>query len=317
MRESLPFGNFSDTNVSLETILATPDDAEFGFFVVVDLEYPEELHNQHNDYPLAPEHLNVTTEMLSPSQAREKCESGETFKLLQTFNTKEYYVCHYRILKFYATHGLIVSKVHRIIKFRQSKWMKSYIDINTEIRRKAKTDCLKDLGKLLNNSVFGKSMEDLTNRQNIKLFTKDYQCGKLISKPNFKSFTIFHPDLCALIMGKSIVTWNKPTYIGATVLDLSKLVMYKFLYETIKPTYGDKAKLLYSDTDSLLLAIETEDLYSDFQKIRDEFDFSDYPNDHPLHCTKNKKVVLNMKDELNGAIISEYVGLRAKMYSIQ
>ena len=89
--------------------------------------------------------------------------------------------------------------------------MKCYIDINTEIRRKAKTDCLKDLGKLLNNSVFGKSMEDLTNRQNIKLFTDDTHCEKFISKPNFKSFKIFQPNLCALIMGKSIVTWNKPT----------------------------------------------------------------------------------------------------------
>ena len=317
MRESLPIGNFSETTDSLATVLATADDAEFGFFVVVDLEYPKELHDQHNDYPLAPEHLKITKEMLSPSQAREKCESGETFKLLQTFNTKEYYVCHYRILKFYVSHGLQVVKVHKVIKFRQSKWMKCYIDINTEIRRKAKTDCLKDLGKLLNNSVFGKSMEDLTNRQNIKLFTDDTHCEKFISKPNFKSFKIFQPNLCALIMGKSIVTWNKPTYIGATVLDLSKLVMYKFLYQTIKPTYGDKAKLLYSDTDSLLLAIETENLYEDFQKIQDEFDFSDYPNDHPLHCDKNKKVVLKMKDEMNSGIISEYVGLRAKMYSIK
>ena len=194
--------------------------------------------------------------------------------------------------------------------------MKTYIDINTEIRRKAKTDSLKDLGKLLNNSVFGKSTEDLMNRQNIKLFTDDEQCRKFISKPNFKSFTIFQPDLCALIMNKTIVTWNKPTYIGAAVLDLSKLVMYRFLYETIKPTYGEKAKLLYSDTDSLLLAIETKNLYADLEKIADEFDFSDYPKDHFLYSDSNKKKVLKMKDEMNGEVIAEYVGLRAKMYSI-
>ena len=273
MRESLPIGNFSKTTDSLASVLATADDAVFEFFVVVDLENPKELHNQQNDYPLAPEHLKITKEVLSPSQAREKCESGETFKLLQTFNTKEYYVCHYRILKFYVSHVLQGVKVHKNIKFRQSKWMKCYIDINTEIRRKAKTDCLKDLGNLLNNSIFRKSMEDSTNRQNIKLFTDDTHCETFISKPNFKSSKNFQPNLCALIMGKSIVTWNKPTYIGATVLDLSKLVMNKFLYQTIKPTNGDKAKLLYSDTDSLFLAIETENLYEDFQKSRTSLTF--------------------------------------------
>ena len=137
--------------------------------------------------------------------------------------------------------------------------MKTHIDINTSIRRTAKTDCLKNLGKLLNNSVCGKSMEDLMNRQNIKLFTDEEQCQKYKSKPNFKSFKKFHPDLCAWLMSKTIVTWDKPTYIGASsVLDLSNLVMYRFLYETIKPKYGDQAKLLYSDTDSLLLAMETE-----------------------------------------------------------
>ena len=316
MCESLPFGDFSETTIPLKTVLDTADDAEFGYFVVVDLEYPEDLHDFHNDYPLAPEHLHITKAMLSAYQTQNNCESKEIYKLLQTFNTKQYYVCHYRILKFYVTHGLKVLKVHRIIKFKQSKWMKTYIDINTEIRRKAKTDCLKDLGKLLNNSVFGKSMEDLMNRQNIKLFTDDEQCQKFISKPNFKSFTIFQPDLCALIMNKTIVTWNKPTYIGAAVLDLSKLVMYRFLYETIKPTYGEKAKLLYSDTDSLLLAIETKNLYADLEKIADEFDFSDYPKDHFLYSDRNKKKVLKMKDEMNGEVIEEYVGLRAKMYSI-
>ena len=317
MCESLPFGDFSETTISLQSVLNTADDAEFGYFVVVDLEYPKELHDKHNDYPLAPEHLHIRREMLSPSQARDNCESKETYKLLQTFNTKQYYVCHYRILKFYITHGLKVVKTHRIIKFKQSKWMKNYIDINTEIRRTAKTDCLKDLGKLLNNSVFGKSMEDLMNRQNIKLFTDDEQCQKFISKPNFKSFTVFQPDLCALIMSKTIVTWNKPTYIGAAVLDLSKLVMYKFLYETIKPAYGEKAKLLYSDTDSLLLAIETKNLYADLQEMEHEFDFSDYPKDHSLYSDSNKKKVLKMKDEMNGEVIQEYVGLRAKMYSIK
>ena len=126
------------------------------------------------------------------------------------------------------------------------------------------------------------------NRQNIKLFTDEEQCQKYTSKPNFKSFKIFHPDLCALLMSKTIVTWNKPTYIGASVLDLSKLVMYRFLYETIKPKYGDQTKRLYSDTDSLLLAIETEDLYKDFESMQEELDFSDYPRDHPLYSDSNK-----------------------------
>ena len=316
MCENLPSGNFSDVKISIEDVLATSDSSPHGYFVVLDLEYPSELHDQHNDYPLAPDHMEITKEMLSMWQSETSCDSGRTMKLLQTFHGKQFYVCHYRILKFYVRHGLVISKVHRIIKFEQSPWMKTYIDINTSIRRTAKTDCLKDLGKLLNNSVFGKSMEDLMNRQNIKLFTDEDQCQKYISKPNFKSFKIFHPDLCAVLMSKTIVTWNKPTYIGASVLDLSKLVMYRFLYETIKPKYGDQAKLLYSDTDSLLLAIETEDLYKDFESMQEVFDFSDYPKDHPLYSDSNKRKVLKMKDEMNGVVIDEYVGLKAKMYSI-
>ena len=130
-------------------------------------------------------------------------------------------------------------------------------------------------------------MEDSTNRQYIKLFTNDTHCEKFISKPNFNSLNFFQPDLCVLIMCKSIVTWKKPTYFGATVLDLFKLIIHRFLYETLNSIIVDKAKLLYSDTDSLLLAIESENLYEDFQKFQDVFDFSDYPNDLPLHCDNN------------------------------
>jgi hypothetical protein len=216
-----------------------------------------------------------------------------------------------------VSQGLRVTNLSRVLRFKQSPWMSGYIDINTQLRKTATTECQKDLGKLFNNSVYGKSMEDLLNRLSVKLITNDEECMAFTGKPNFKKFTLIQDDLIAITLGKTKFTWNKPTYIGAAVLELSKLVMFKFFYEVMRPRYGLNVKLLYSDTDSMLVAVETDNIYDDLFSMKEHFDFHKYPTDHPLFDINNKLEVLKMKDELDGNVMVEFVGLKPKMYSMQ
>ena len=188
----------------------------------VDLEYPVELHDLHNEYPLAPEKLLIS-----------KVE-----KLVPNLQDKTNYVIHHTTLKLYERLGLKITKIHRGIKFSESEWMKPYITLNTNLRTAAKNDFEKNFFKLMNNSVFGKTMENVRNRQNIKLVTNEKQAAKLINKPNYKSRTIFSETLAAVHMGKTEVVLSKPIYIGMSILDISKNLMYEFHYDYIKPKYG-------------------------------------------------------------------------------
>ena len=170
----------------------------------------------------------------------------------------------------------------------------------------------------MNNSVFGKTMENIRNRVNIKLVTDKKKAERLAAKPNFKHCNIFSEDLIAIHMKKTFLTFNKPVYLGMCILDLSKTLMFDFHYNYIKKKYGDKAKLLFTDTDSLMYEIQTEDFYEDIKgDVKDRFDTSDYPSNHPsgIPTGCNKKVLGMFKDEAGGKIIDEFVGLRAKLYS--
>ena len=269
----------------------------------VDLEYPDKLHDLHNDYPFCPE--------------RVKCKNGVE-KLIPNLRNKTNYIIHYKNLIQCLKAGMKLKKIHRGIKFVKSEWMKPYIEKNTNLRAKAKNNFEKDFYKLMNNSVFGKTMENIRNRVNVKLVNTEEKLKKLVAKPNFKSQKIFSENLVSVHMKKTSLTMNKPVYLGMCILDLSKTIMYDFHYNYIKPKYGDKAKLLISDTDSLMYEIETEDFYKDISEdVKNRFDTSDYPENHPsgIPTGKNKKVLGMMKDEAAGKIIKEFVGLRAKLYS--
>ena len=215
--------------------------------------------------------------------------------------------------------GLKVTRIHRGIKFVESEWMKPYIDMNTNLRANAKNNFEKDFFKLMNNSVFGKTMENIRNRVDVKLVNTLEKAKKLIAKPNLKGPPkIFSENLISVHMKKTSLTMNKPVYLGACILDLSKTIMYDFHYNYIKAKYGDKAKLLFTDTDSFMYEIETEDFYKDISgDVKDWFDTSDYPENHPsgIPTGENKKVLGMMKDEAAGKIITEFVGLRSKLYS--
>ena len=178
--------------------------------------------------------------------------------------------------------------------------------MNTNLRTQAKNNFEKDFFKLMNNSVFGKTMENIRNRVNVKLVNTKEKLRKLVSKPNFKSRNIFNENLVSVHMKKTSLTMNKPVYLGMCILDLSKTLMFDFHYNYIKPKYGDKAKLLFTDTDSLLYKIITEDFYKDISgDVWDRFDTSDYLENHPsgIPTGINKKVLGMMKDEVAGRIL--------------
>ena len=231
---------------------------------------------------------------------------------------KNKYVLHYENHKLYLRLGLRLTKINRGIIFAEEDFMKKYIDLNTELRMKGTTDFEKDFFKLMNNSVFGKTMENVRNRINVKLVINEKACNKLAKKSNFKSVNIFHENLIAVHMEKTTVRLNKPIQIGMTILDLSKTLMYRFHYDYVKPKWGNKAALLFTDTDSLCYEIQTDDFYEDIKDDAPEwFDTSNYEEDHPLFSKKNKKQVGFMKDERGGSQILRFVGLRSKLYAYE
>ena len=320
MQQTLPVVSYEwNETITLREIVATSDDSVVGFFVEVDIAYPSSLRDSHNDLPLAPEKILIPKSWLSPyaQSFNVKLPSDGREKLVETLLDKNRYVCHYRNLKFYVNQLLKVRKLHRVIQFRQSKWLGDYISKNTIMRRQGTNDFEKNFYKLMSNACFGKTMENLRNRREILFVNTEKQAEKSLLKPTFKSYQFIHNDLVCVSFALKKIFWSEPTPVGASILDLSKLSLYKFHYEEMKPRFGDKIKVCYKDTDSLLYRVETENLYSEMASFKHLLDLSDYPEEHFLHDKTNKKVPLTMTDELQGKVLSEVVCLRSKLCSIQ
>ena len=189
--------------------------------------------------------------------------------------------------------------------------------MNTELRKLAKNDFEKYLFKLMNNSVFGKTMENIRKQRNIKLATTDKKRSKLVSEPNYHTINLISEDLSIIEMKKTKVKMNKPIYLGLSILEISKTLMYEFWYDYMKPKYNGNVKLCYVDTDSFIINIKTNDFYEDIASdVENRFDTSNYEVKKPLPTGKNKKVISLMKYELGGKIITEFVTLRPKTYSL-
>ena len=188
--------------------------------------------------------------------------------------------------------------------------------MNTELRKLAKNDFEKDLYKLMNNPVFGKTMENIRKHKDIKLVTTDKTRSKLVSEPNYHTMNCISENLSIIEMKKTKVKVNKPIYLGLSILDISKILMYEFWYDYMKPKYDDNVKFCYVDTDSFIINIKTEDFYKDIANdVEKRFDTSNYEVDRPFPTGKNKKVIGLMKDELGGGIITEFAALRPNTYS--
>ena len=255
-----------------------------GYIIEVDIKYPKKLHDLHSDLPFLPERMEIN-----------KCK-----KLVCNLYNKKKYVVHVNTLKQALNHGLK--------NYNEKAWLKPYIDMNTELRKLARNDFEKDLFKLMNNSVFGKTMENIRKHRDIKLVTTDKKRSKLVSEPNYHTINLISENLSIIEMKK---TMNKPIYLGLSILEISKILMYEFWYDYMKPKHNDNVRLCYMDTDSFVMHIKTNDFYKDISDdVDNRFDTSNYEVKRPLPIGKNKKIIGLMKDELGGEIITEFTALR-------
>ena len=272
--------------------------------LVVDLEIPKEKHDFLNAFPPAPEHLTI----------------NGVKKLVPNLRNKKEYIVYSELLAFYVdVLGLKITHIYRGYIFKFSKWLKSYIDNNTQKRIKAyheKQGSKENFYKKCNNSIYGKTIENPRKRCNVELVNCVERAKKLNQSPEYLKFTIFSDNLVAVHKKKTVVNCNKPIYIGFVILELSKLKMYRTYYEYFKPKFGDRVKLLYTDTDSFILEIQSEDLYEEIaDNVKDRYDTRKYPKNSPLYYEGNAFKLGCLKDETNGKPIREFCGTCAKSYS--
>ena len=264
MSKKLPVDGFEWveylSTIDEDFIKNSDEDSDVGYLIEVNVEYPKELHILHSDLPFLPERMEVN-----------KCK-----KLICNLNDKINYVDHIISLK---------------QALNQRAWLKEYIDINTEYRMNAKNDFDKDFFKLMNNAVFGKTMENVRKHRDIKLVTNDTKRNKLVLEPNYQTTKWFSENLLAIEMKKrTVIKANKPIYLGLAILSLSKIRMYEYWYDDMKPKYGDRIRLCYMDMDSFIMHIKTEDFYKDIaDDVEKNYDKSNYTVQRPLPTGKKKK----------------------------
>ena len=303
MSKKLPVNGFKwidNKEINEEFIKNYDENDNKGYILEVDVKYPKRLHELHSDLSFLSERMKI-----------DKCN-----KLVCNLFSKKKYLAHINSLKQALNHGFKLKKIHRIIEFNQEAWLQPYIDMNTELRKAAKNDFEKDLFKLMNNSVFGKTMENIRKHRDVKLVTTDKKRSKLVSEPNYHTINLIFEDLSIIEMKKTKVKMNKPIYLGLSILEISKTFMYEFWYDYMKPKYDNDVKLCYMDTDSFIMNIKTNDFDEDISNdVENRLDISNYEVNRRLPTEKNKKVIGLMKDELGGKIITEFVTLRPKTYS--
>lgn len=312
LSQCLPYKDFKwvePNEIDLLDVSKIPVDGEYGYIFEVDILYDISLHDKHNELPFLVE---------SQPPPNKKFE-----KLIPNLRDKYKYVVHYRNLAQALEHGLKITKIHRVLKFQQKPWLKPYIDLNTNLRANAKNDFEKDAYKLMNNAVYGKTVENVEKRVNVKLVNhwenrrKRLGIRDLIASLNFENISIFTENLAAVQLKKTSVIYNKPIYVGFTVLDLSKYLMYEFYYDFMYKNFTQNFKLCYMDTDSFVFNIKTDDWYEFIKHNLDRFDTSNFNKNNQFNMPlKNKAVLGLMKDECAGKILKEFIALRAKMYAM-
>ncbi|XP_046570051.1 uncharacterized protein LOC124278380 [Haliotis rubra] len=332
----LPLGQFEwvdETEIDNIDWLKLDPEGDVGYIVECDLEYPRHLHVMHQSLPLAPTKESIPFEEFSPyhkdllaelgmlGKKNEKKPATGT-KLFSTLKDKQNYVSYFGTLQQYLQLGLKLKKVHRVLKFSQSKWMESYIDFNTKKRKEATDNFSKDLFKLLSNAVYGKQLQNVRNYKQIELITTEERLRKYTAKPNFKSVNIFSENLVVVSMERVSVTLNQNVSVGFTILEHAKRLLYDFHYNVMLKEYSSNhVRVCMTDTDSLFYQIwspvggslrDPEDFLLAKCHL---FDTSNYPPGHDLHSMDRHKAIGLMKNEVGSKQIREFVGLRAKNYS--
>ena len=285
----------------LDEILETPDDADIGYFVEVDLKNPDDIKEKTKNFPFRPENkknnpnkYNDYMNNITPENYT-KCK-----KLICDWTDKKKYLIHYRMLKFYVRHGMIVEKIHEIISFKQSRWLEKYISFNTQKRNEDKNDFGRDFFKLLVNAAFGKILENVRNRLDLELFKKD-DFKNIIKQQSNLTFNGIHKSYehyYNYTFKQNQVVMDKAKNVGFSLLEWSKLHMYETYYDTLQPYFGQEIlHLHYIDTDGMILSMNTKDIINDLKNLEDTSDFSNSDENHELFTNKNKKVIGKFKNE--------------------
>ena len=307
-----------------ENIIGLDENGDVGYYFIVDLIYPEDIKEATKDFPLAPESGFVTEDMFSHHMKELNAAINNKFKsvrkLLLTQYDRNNYAVHFAILKFYLLMGMRIRRVIRGIAFTSKPFLKTYIDYNSAKRAKADNDFVKAYFKLKNNALYGKTVEDVRKRMKYKIINDENILPKYSASPLCLTVDIITPDLFGVKMFNPKIILNKPIFIGQAVLDYSKLQMYKLYYFTLKrcPIIRH-VSLLGGDTDSFFLSLTLDseiELDDVLLYLRDKFDSSNYPKDHPLFSSANKAKLGCFKDECAGKRIKQIIMLRPKMYSI-
>ena len=262
MSQAMPYDSFKLVDpkdfILREYSELSKNELSKGYILQVDLDYPKELHDLHNEYPYCPEQVLVEHDLLSDYSKgiaeKHGIKNGKYRKLIPTLGKKENYVIHERNLRQAIDAGLVLTKIHRVLEFDQKMWIKDYIDFNTKKRQLAKNDFEKNFFKLLNNSFFGKTMENKRKRVNIKLITNKNMLTKYTSKPTFVNAKIFDEKLVAVHYKMEKIKLDKPIYVGLCILDISKTLMYYIIFTMvipkrsmgIKPSYYSPTPIHYA-----------------------------------------------------------------------
>ena len=290
MSEYIPYDEIKfDRKVILEDILKAPDYSDNGYFIDIDLKCPDNIKEQTRNLPFAPVNKKSPDKFSDYMKTIKPDTCAQTNKLICDWSDKKNNLVHYRMLKFYLRHGMIVDKVHNIISFKQSRWLEKYINFNTQRRNQAVNDFEKDFYKLLYNAFYGKTMEYVRNRLKIKFVKKDNyrEIVKQQSKLTFNRIHISCEKCNSYTFKQNEVLMDKPIYLGFTVLELSKLLMYETIYDILQPYFGrENIQLHYMDTDSFVLSVITKDIIKDLKNLEDIIDFSNLDKNHELFIKK-------------------------------
>ena len=294
-----------------------------GYFVEVTLEYPEEIRDKTKSFPLCPENIDITYGMLSPYQKSVLREvynrkSYTSRKLTATFNNREKMVLHALNLQLFLKLGMQLRKVHRVISFSQKPYMKDWVDFCTRKRSQAKTEFAKAYWKLLVNSVFGKTIENLLSQKRVKITTSQDSFVSWVKRPGYERHVIINEKICIVITTPESQKVIRPFYIGFSILEISKLIMYDFFYNILQPYFGVKGiTCLYSDTDSLAILVKSVNILQDLKNLSGNMDFSNLNPFHPLACVLNKAQLFKFKEEFGLQPISRLCALKSKVYSFE
>jgi len=300
------------------------DDSPTGYILSVDLEYPVELHETHSMYPLAPQKIAIPPAQwsdysykLASETEGPSCFKTGPEKLVPDLTPRRDYVVHYQNLKYYLQCGMRLVRIRRVLAFEQRNWMREFVNFITEKRQKAVSDFESSFWKLILNSIYGRLLIDKSKHVNMKLVSQEHAFKRLTSRPEFKAVTFYDPAFVGVQMQPPVVKLDSPVVAGFTVLELSKLHMYKFHYNFVLPTLGgpNNCQLLMTDTDSLVYLVKNVDPQAVFHAAAAKyFDFSTFPATHPMYSAINQKIKGTFKIEHSAKVITGFVGVRAKMY---